>query len=79
VCAEARVDWLLAIVMVTAEGNEPAKTIPFATKGECVAAARNYVAEHPQFEFHEPTGDEVIRPVVRSYVECVEKKPETEG
>ena len=66
-------DWLLSIVMLTADGEVPEKPMTFATQAECTAAAESFVAKYPQFELRTHSDTAVTKPVVRSYVECVEK------
>ena len=70
--------WLLVIVLLTPDGEKPAREpIPYPSEAECWAAAERFVAHHPQFELL-PRSNETraMHPVLRSYVECVPDSPE---
>ncbi len=65
-------EWLLLIVMLTAEDELDLEPALFETKTACEAAARAFVKEYPEFEWRgRPGGGGVFNPVVRPHVECV--------
>lgn len=69
--------WLLVIVLLTPDGERPAREpISYPSEAECWAAAEAFLAHHPQFELHRPPDDtQVTHPALRSYVECVPESP----
>jgi hypothetical protein len=68
-------EWLFVVVMMTSEGNDRHTLAKYSIESECVVAAEAFVARYPAFEFRHGADDNVIEPVVRSYVECL---PETQ-
>jgi hypothetical protein len=67
--------WLLIAIFVTPTGDEPPLVTTYETESKCIAAAEAFVAQHPEFEFQNPSEGSVIHPVLRSYVAC---RPETQ-
>ena len=72
-------EWLLIIVLMTAEDDVELEPMQFASKAECIAAAETFVEKHPAFELRYPPDEDVMAyPVLRSYVECVPDRPPPE-
>jgi hypothetical protein len=65
--------WLLIAVFMGATDDERQQLGEYRTEAECAAAAEAFVASHPTFDFNQDSEGAVIRPVVRSYVECVKR------
>ncbi|MDP6404417.1 MAG: hypothetical protein QF797_04360 [Alphaproteobacteria bacterium] len=63
--------WLLLVVLFGVDGNKHYDPTPFASENECIAAAQEFVKQHPAFEWrdHRPSNT-AFNLVVRSYVKC---------
>ena len=68
--------WLLIAIYLTATGDERQRVGEYQSRAECAAAAEAFVNANPAFDFEQDSNGAVIRPVVRSYVECVPKDKE---
>lgn len=65
-------EWLLIAMFLSRGDGERQIVGHFRERSECVAAAKEFVAAHRGFEFHQKSRDATaIHPVMRSYVECV--------
>ncbi len=73
-------EWLLIVVLMTAEGDIERAPTRFPSRAECIAAAEAFVEKHPAFELRYPPDEDVMAlPVLRSYVECVPDRPPPES
>ena len=68
--------WLLIAIYLTATGDERRRVGEYQSRAECAAAAEAFVDANPAFDFEQDSNGATIRPVVRSYVECVPKDEE---
>jgi hypothetical protein len=68
--------WLLIAIYLTATADERQLLGEYQSRAECAAAAEAFVDANPAFDFDQDSNGAVIRPVVRSYVECVPKDKE---
>ena len=63
--------WYLLIVLLGSEMNSELDPVEFPSEAECVLAGNAFIARFPMFDWLVPPGGEIIRPVLRSHVECV--------
>ncbi|MGH6953302.1 MAG: hypothetical protein ACREGL_03915 [Alphaproteobacteria bacterium] len=64
--------WYLLIVLLGSEMNSEIDPVEFPSEAECVAAGNAFIERFPMFDWLVPPDESsVIRPVLRSHVECV--------
>ncbi len=62
--------WLLLIVFLGVNDDSHSVSIPFDSKPECIAAAKEFVRRYPEFDWYDRPSNRMTLPVLRSYVKC---------